>query len=141
MENIITSSYVLPDSGPKYGRAVDGQIGRNLIPPTISNYGLVGRLLGNVGNGLNSAVCKLLGPDFLQILLNYNDCPNKIKVRLPTKFRSYEDFCAFHNSACPSVRKCLTARVARIQIKLHGIVEYYTLIGRCCARCAGRYVF
>lgn len=112
------------------------EAGGNLL--TVSNYGLVGKLFNNVGNDINDVVCRLLGPNFLQVLLNYNGCPNG--VRLPYELRSYAEFCAFYNGACQSTKKCLTERAVQIQIKLKGIVDYHMLIGRCCARCGSRYI-
>lgn len=110
-----------------------GQIGHDLVRLGISNAGLVGGLVGGLFDTTNQLVCTLLGPNFLQLLLDEcEDCFGGIV--LPTEFKSYKEFCALFNRLSADRQKCVTDGAVRL--KLPSIFRFNFIIGKCCAQCA-----
>lgn len=100
---------------------------------SLSDRGLVGGLIGDIGDDINAIPCSALGPNFLQILSNNNDCPNGFL--LPTIFKSYENFCKYYYNACPRIQNCLTRSAIKLRINVEGIVDVAGTIAKCCANC------
>lgn len=102
---------------------------------SLSDRGLIGGLIGDIGDGINAIACPALGPNFLQIIFNNNDCPNG--VLLPTAFKSFKNFCKYYNCACPRIKNCLTRSAVKLRINVKGVVDIAGTIAKCCANCTG----
>lgn len=99
----------------------------------IQGDGLLNRLTVGVSDGLNDAICNLIGPNFLRATLTDNDCLSG--VELPTLFKSYKCYCEIFNRLSPNKRKCLSNAAARIQIELRSVIKLDLLLTKCCRTC------
>lgn len=63
--------------------------------------------------------------------LENNGCPNGFLLR--TAFKTTQSFCDYFNKCLSYIKKCLTDAAVRILLNLPGIVEYYHVLGACCA--------
>lgn len=107
-----------------------GQFLHGVVAGGDSIYALNG-LLDNV----NGFVCSTLGPNFAQIHIDDDNCPNGFL--LPTAFHSMNDFCDCYNRASKQNKKCLTNAAVRVHLGLTGIIRVDALIEKCCARYGG----
>lgn len=108
---------------------VDIDIPRN--PDELSN-----KLIYGVTDETNDLMCSMIGPNFLRVLIDDNDCSSG--VLLPSAFKSKESFCyQFRNEWPPNVQKCMTDASIRILARIKGIFSFRIDLGACCSRCPG----
>lgn len=105
--------------------------GHNLLQFGLSNEGLIGGLLSGLTGGANQAVCKLVGSNFLQLLLgNCRDCLDDRQLS------SFDSFCPYYFSEIENNRKCIDNGAAKIQIE--SVLRWTEIIGYCCTGCTGK---
>lgn len=97
---------------------------------TFSGTGIVGHVLNNAADGINEADCALLGPDFLNGLLESQTCPDK-DFQL-TIFESWPTFCKYFNNAEPNIKNCFSTSTINLDGGLPGIFKGYGRLGECC---------
>lgn len=117
---------------PKFG---SGQAGNNLIRGSAPGSGLINELADRTAIGLNDAICRLVGPNFLRAALTDDCCLSG--VELPTLFQSYKCYCEIFNRQPPNKKKCLSDAAARVQIGLKSIIKLDLLLAKCCETCDG----
>lgn len=95
-----------------------------------TNAGFLGNLYHGLTGDANELLCSFMGPNFLKILLNKNNCPSGIF--LPTIFKSCFDFCKYYNRAPSFAKACLTDAVVDFEGRLNGIIGGSEILGNCC---------
>lgn len=103
----------LTDGG--YGKVVQGKMTNEGVP------GILNVLSGTI----NKLACRLLGPNFLPLVLRKHRCRKGSLA--PNTFESFENFCK-----CISSNPCLTSAIISVGLDVDGIVDFSQRVGKCC---------
>lgn len=98
----------------KSDQMIGGQISRDIIRLSVTKDGLVGGLVNTLFGSANDAVCTVLGPKFLQLLLDEcKNCPGF--ARSQNNIESHEEFCELYNLLPADAQECVTDGAIRIK--------------------------
>lgn len=130
---ITERSFFLAFVDYKSDQMIGGQISHDIIRLSVTKDGLVGGLVNTLFGVVNDAVCTVLGPNFLKLLLDEcKSCPEF--ARSQNNIESHEEFCELYNLLPADAQECVTD--GAIRIKGPSIFRIDYVIGQCCAKCA-----